>query len=210
MLASQSSNKRSIKYARREDAILHALELENARLGVNHPDTQDHHAASHSTDDDNDSNSSEDDSESGRENGSGHVDSANRKSKQRETENDSEDDGSKGVKRMRGLVDLGMGVASKQARKRTQVGHVQELSKRKKRRPLTKVMESATMVSFPTGEESDESKKNSSVVINNNSDSNGVSSENATFSVPTIPENGSFEELLDAPVTERKNSAGMI
>lgn len=148
-------------------------------------------------------NSTGDDSESGHENGPCHVDSAKKESKQHGAENDSEDDGSEKVKRMRGLEDLGMGVASTQGRKRSQVGHVQELSKRKKRRPLTKVMECATMVSVP-GEDSNESKKNSSVVINNNSDSNGVSSENGDASLKhKLKDN-------DVPVAEGKNSSGMI
>ncbi|KAK4413809.1 hypothetical protein Salat_2793700 [Sesamum alatum] len=222
-------SKKAAKYARREDAILHALELESARFGGDHqdfsatPETQDgehHHAADspstfhpseESEDVDDELDSSEDDSDSAQQlSQSGvsfeepdHVDSAKEESKHPRTPNDSEDDGV-GVKRTRGLEDLGMGVASSPKRKRSQVPHVHEFLKRKnRRRTLTKVLESTTVVSVPlvseqlssptgssvpvasdskvSGLESSESKNNNSVVINNNSDSNGVSCENETL-----------------------------
>ncbi|KAL8522501.1 hypothetical protein ACS0TY_012608 [Phlomoides rotata] len=209
MSATQPFNNRAVKYARREDAILHALELEKTHLGKKQldlnatPDTQE-------SDDEKDLNSPGDESESGQEDGPGHVDTAN---EEHETEIDSEDDG---VKRMRGLEDLGMGLASTGERKLSQAGHVPELLKRAKRRPLMKVMECSTMIPVfvrrfpaPTGEDSNESKKNSSVVINNNSDSAGVSSENASLKRKRKgnAENGSSQKLLDVPVTKRKNSA---
>ncbi|KAI3463283.1 hypothetical protein Pfo_019946 [Paulownia fortunei] len=222
-------SKKAVKYARREDAILHALELESARLGKDHPDlsatpdTQDgehrhvespsaFYPSEESEDVDEDLNSSGDDSDLAQEvyqsgvsfEEPDHVDSAKEESKQWRTPNDSEEDGAEGVKRMRGLDDLGVGVASSLKRKRSQVAHGQELLKRKnRRRTLTKVLECTTMVSVPvfceqlssptgssvpaaseskvSGLESNESRKNNSVVINNNSDSNGVSCENGTL-----------------------------
>lgn len=245
-------SKKGAKYARREDAILHALELERTRLEEDHPELSaipvarngehDHAdespSASHPSDESEDLDSSGDDSDSVSESGQSiggpdHDDPTGKESKQ----NDSEDDGYEGVKRMRGLEDLGMGIVSSIKKKRSQVAHVHvhEFLKRKNRhRPLTKVMASATMVSVPvasdvkvSGLESDESKKNDSVVINsNNSDSNGVSYENGTLlndspkrqqrdneisSGPGDPENGSFQKLFDVPLVDDKHhSAGII
>ncbi|GFZ08094.1 Tudor/PWWP/MBT superfamily protein [Actinidia rufa] len=120
--------------------------------------------------------------------------------RRRRTPNDSEDDGTEGVKRMKGLEDLGMGVVSSLKRKRSQVARVHEFLKRKnRRRPLTKVLESTVMVSVPvtceqlpgpSGSpllgisngmvselESNESKRSFAPVLNN-LDSMGVSCEN--------------------------------
>ncbi|KAI4329175.1 hypothetical protein L6164_021467 [Bauhinia variegata] len=137
-----NSNKKAVKYARREDAILHALELENARLGKEPLDfsrtdkSGSEHGGSagespdisHSIDDNedvtDDLSDSEDTSDSAPElNQSGisfeepnHNASSKMQSVQgrrRRTPNDSEDDGTEGVKRMRGLEDLGVGVVSK-------------------------------------------------------------------------------------------------
>ncbi|KAI3455526.1 hypothetical protein Pfo_012189 [Paulownia fortunei] len=273
-------SKKAVKYARREDAILHALELESARLGKDYPDlsarpdTQDEeqhhvdespssfHPSEESEDIDEDLSSSEDDSDSAPElSQSGvsfeepdHVDAIKEESKRWRTPNDSEDDGTEGVKRMRGLEDLGMGVTSSLRRKRSQVAHVHEFLKRKnRRRTLAKVLECTPMVSVPvvceqlssptgssvpgaseskvSGLESNESKINNSLVINNNSDSTGVSCENAISlntsrnadaslrskpkeneisSMLGIPDNESFERLFDVPlVAEEKHSAGL-
>ncbi|GAV80263.1 hypothetical protein CFOL_v3_23724 [Cephalotus follicularis] len=116
-VAAANAGKKVVKYARREDAILHALELESARLGKNHPDyfsrtdnsggepakqTKESPSMSHSAE------GCEDISGDG---------------KRRRTPNDSEDDGSEGIKRMRGLEDLGMGVGST---RKFQVGGVLE------------------------------------------------------------------------------------
>ncbi|GMN37047.1 hypothetical protein TIFTF001_006491 [Ficus carica] len=268
-----NSSKKAVKYARREDAILHALEIENARLGKDHMDfstrmnnlggengnsTRESPSISHSGNEngdmDDDVSDSEENSDSAPElSQSGisfeepnHVSSSKVQSLQgrRRTPNDSEDDGTEGVKRMRGLEDLGVGVSSKRKiqvggllelvqqdnaslsdsnngncvsngttvhgnrvssslkRKRTQVTNVHEfLKKKNRRRPLTKVLESTTMVSVPVicdqlpnscgsplgglsdGKvsvlESTEPKGGVSVVVNNNSeDINGVSCEN--------------------------------
>lgn len=135
-------------------------------------------------------------------------------------QNDSEDDGFEGVKRMRGLEDLGMGIASSIKKRRPEAAHVHDLLKRKSRhRPLTKVMASTAIVSAPA--ESNEPNHNGSVVINNNSESNGVSSENGTLlDEPTehkekdsgiSSENGSFQELFEVPlVAEEQDSTGKI
>ncbi|KAL0429886.1 UNVERIFIED_CONTAM: hypothetical protein Sradi_0614600 [Sesamum radiatum] len=228
-------SKKAAKYARREDAILHALELERAE-DLDSSEVRQELSQSGVSFEEPD-----------------HVNSAKEESKHRRTPNDSEDDGI-GVKRMRGLEDLGMGVASSPKRKRSQVAHVHEFLKRKnRRRTLTKVLESTTMVSVPvvpeqgssptgssvpvasdskvSGLESSESKNNNSVVINNNSDSNGVSCENeilldaskhctdaslkckqkdAEVSSMGVPDNESLRKLFDVPlVAEEKHSAGM-
>ncbi|XP_011072468.1 uncharacterized protein At1g51745 [Sesamum indicum] len=273
-------SKKAVKYARREDAILHALELESARLGKDYddlsarPGTQNEerlvddspsssHPSEESEDTDEDLSTSEDDSDSGPElSQSGvsfeepdHADATKEESKRWRTPNDSEDDGTEGVKRMRGLEDLGMGVASSLKRKRSEAAHVHEFLKRKnRRRTLTKVLECTAMVSVPvvceqlssptgssvpgaseskvSGLESNESKINNSTAVNNNSDSTGVSCENA-ISVNTsrhasdaslgskpkeneissrevIPENRSVHSLFDVPlVAEAKHSAGL-
>ncbi|KAK7255538.1 hypothetical protein RIF29_28951 [Crotalaria pallida] len=138
-----SSNKKAVKYARREDAILHALELESALLdkdplnlcsgsdksGSEHGGSDGElpvmsnsgHGNEDATDDANDSednsNSAPELSQSGisfeepNRNGSLKVQSL--QGRRRRTPNDSEDDGTEGVKRMRGLEDLGIGVVSK-------------------------------------------------------------------------------------------------
>lgn len=138
-----NSGKKAVKYARREDAILHALELESARLGKDHPDywirpdnsggdqenlARESPVVSHSSKENDDMTSetsdSEDKSDSAPElSQSGisfeepnHVNGSKVLSvqgKRRRTPNDSEDDGMEGTKRMRGLEDLGMGVGPK-------------------------------------------------------------------------------------------------
>ena len=264
-----NGNKRVVKYARREDAILHALEIENARLGQDQLDFfsrsdnlgEEHGSSAKEssmsfsgkedgdmTDGDSDSEDNSDaiaDSDSSLDSDSGsHSDLAPELSesgtsseepnhlgackvqslpgKRRRTPNDSEDDGTEGIKRMRGLEDLGIGVGDSSIgncmpnfspvngskgynsllkRKRSQVANVNELLKRKNRhRPLTKVLESTTMVCVPvicdqipsssssplpglsdskiSGLESNESRKDCSIAINNNSDNTGVSCEN--------------------------------
>ncbi|XP_027335045.1 uncharacterized protein At1g51745 [Abrus precatorius] len=138
-----NSNKKAVKYARREDAILHALELESAHLDkeplnlcsrLDKPGSEHGGSAgelpiiSNSSDDNddmtNDLSDSEDNSNSAPElsqsgisfeepnhNGSLKVQSV--QGRRRRTPNDSEDDGTEGVKRMRGLEDLGIGIVSK-------------------------------------------------------------------------------------------------
>ncbi|XP_061352720.1 uncharacterized protein At1g51745-like [Gastrolobium bilobum] len=138
-----NSNKKAVKYARREDAILHALELESARLGKeplnlcpgldklgseHGGSAGESPAVSHSGDGNEDvtdglsesednSNSAPELSQSGisfeepNQNGSSKMQSM--QGRRRRTPNDSEDDGTEGVKRMRGLEDLGIGVVSK-------------------------------------------------------------------------------------------------
>ncbi|TKY48236.1 PWWP domain [Spatholobus suberectus] len=143
-----NSNKKAVKYARREDAILHALELESARLGkesVNFCSSSgklggedggldgESPVMSHSggdgdgdgdedvigdrSDSEDNSNSAPELSQSGlsfeepSQNGSSKMQSM--QERRRRTPNDSEDDGMEGVKRMRGLEDLGIGVVSK-------------------------------------------------------------------------------------------------
>ncbi|XP_011011986.1 PREDICTED: uncharacterized protein At1g51745-like [Populus euphratica] len=279
-----NGNKRVVKYARREDAILHALEIENARLGQDQLDffsrcdnLGEKHGSSAKessmsfsgkedgdmTDGDSDSEDNSDaiaDSGSSLDSDSGshsdlppelsqsgtsseepnHLGACKVQSfpgRRRRTPNDSEDDGTEGIKRMRGLEDLGIGVGDSSIgncmpnfspvngskgynsllkRKRSQVANVNELLKRKNRhRPLTKVLESTTMVCVPvicdqipsssssplpglsdskiSGLESNESRKDCSIAINNNSDNTGVSCENAGSLK-------SSEHVYDAPL----------
>ncbi|KAG6425873.1 hypothetical protein SASPL_110079 [Salvia splendens] len=275
--ASQLS-KKAVKYARREDAILHALELESARLGQSLPYEQNSQAgeqphaeespsSSHHVEEDVNGNLSipGDDPDSAPElSHSGvsfeepyHAGAIKEERKRWRTPNDS-DDGSEGVKRMKGLEDLGMSVSSSTRRKRSQVAHVSEsLKKKNRRRPLSKVLECTEMVSAPVVPdqqsspagsivpeapeskiselESNESKINNSLAMNNNSDSTGVSCENAMSlsthrhadadvdaslqskpkeneisSILGAPDNGSSNRLFDVPlVAEEKLSAGL-
>ncbi|KAJ1420274.1 hypothetical protein SESBI_14406 [Sesbania bispinosa] len=107
-------NKKAVKYARREDAILHALELESAHLdkeplnlcsrldksgSENGGSAEELPVMSNSGDDNEDLTDDLSDSED-------NSNSAPELSQ-------SEDDGTEGVKRMRGLEDLGIGVVSK-------------------------------------------------------------------------------------------------
>ncbi|KAF5727859.1 hypothetical protein HS088_TW22G01556 [Tripterygium wilfordii] len=135
-------NRKAVKYARREDAIIHALELESALQGRDHQyvyskmnnlvgeqssPAQVSPTISHSGEDDeliNEESDSEDDSGSAQElsqsgisfeepthNGASKVQSG--QGKRRKPSNDSEDDGTEAIKRMKGIEDLGMCVGSK-------------------------------------------------------------------------------------------------
>ncbi|XP_077209808.1 uncharacterized protein At1g51745-like [Tasmannia lanceolata] len=98
------SNKKAVKYARREDAILHALELESA------DEVNDHWRF--------EGNATQDLSpyvlSCEKPNPTCTSDVQFIKKKRRKTPNDSEDDGTEGTKRMKGLEDLGLRVVSKQ------------------------------------------------------------------------------------------------
>ncbi|KAJ0250378.1 Uncharacterized protein HA466_0137230 [Hirschfeldia incana] len=171
--AARASKQRTAKFTRRETAIITALEIENAHLAK-----QDNSLCSPSSPE----------AEDG-----GLV-----QPKRRRTPNDSEDDGTEGIKRMRGLEDIGkehvgaIVVYDRQEvggdsvvsngdkacsplslkRKRSQVMNGNECSKKKnRRRQLTKVLESTAMVCVPvtSGMEPVESMKSVSAVINNNS-----------------------------------------
>lgn len=257
-----SNSKKVVKYARREDAILHALELESARLGKDHPDffstmdnknggsddiekspssvhghenSEDLEEAISSSEDDSDSDSELDLSQSGVSfEEPDHTSAAKEHTSQgrrRRTPNDSEDDGTEGRKRMRGLEDLGMGVVSSLKRKRSEVAHVHEFLKRKnRRRPLTKVLESTMMVSVPVMCEQLPSPTGS--YPPGVSDSTGISCENGTSinasehaydaSIAKLKQkeneisslldcsgNGSSDKLFDVPlIAEEKHSSG--
>ncbi|KAK8608381.1 hypothetical protein V6N13_023805 [Hibiscus sabdariffa] len=138
--SASNSSKKAVKYARREDAILHALEIESARLGKDHPDyfsrkdnsggdkgcsVKESPNLSHSGKENKDGMSgSEDDSNSAPELSQSGISFEETKlingtkgrsmmGRRRKTPNDSEDDGAEGIKRMKGLEDLGIGVGSK-------------------------------------------------------------------------------------------------
>ncbi|KAK6153611.1 hypothetical protein DH2020_013250 [Rehmannia glutinosa] len=210
-------SKKAPKYARRDDAILHALELENASLGKNHPDlsatpdTQhmDHHhvdespSASYPSEENKDfdenSNSSEDGSDLAQEVYQSVVSveeldrlgSVKEEHKQKIAPNDSEEEGAEGSKRMRGLEDLGMNVSSPLKRKRSQIAHNQELLKRKnRRRTLTKVLECTTVVSIPVGEQLS-SPTGSSMLVVSDSKISGLESDESKKNDVIVANNNS-------------------
>ncbi|GMQ08420.1 hypothetical protein CsSME_00052152 [Camellia sinensis var. sinensis] len=268
LASAANSSKKVVKYARREDAILHALELESARQSKDHPDlcsemdksagepqlVKESPTMSDSSKEiermDEESSSFEDNSNSVPEfSQSGvsfeepnQVGASREQSVQgtrRRTPNDSEDDGTEGVKRMKGLEDLGMGIVSSLKRKRSQVAHVHEFLKRKnRRRPLTKVLESTAMVSVPvmceqlpnpigsplrgvsdskvSGLDTGVSCENG-ISLNasgHNSDASLINykqKENEISSMSGLPKNDSAETLFDVPfIEEEKHPRGML
>lgn len=297
-------NKKGVKYARREDAILHALELESAYLDkVPLSSRSDKSSSEHGesagelpvmsnsgdSGDDNedvtdDLSDSEDNSNSAPElsqsgisfeepNHNGSLKMQSVQGRRRRTPNDSEDDGTEGVKRMRGLEDLGIGVVSKRKvqgagqteiaehvsaslnnsatgnclpngtsvnggsgtgkgysstlkRKRSQVANVHEFLKRKnRRRPLTKVLESTTMVTVPvtcdqlpsssnsplcgitvgriSGLDSTDPKERSAMATHN-SDSAGAACENGTSLI--VHDHGNDSSKINHRVKENETS----
>ncbi|KAF2301992.1 hypothetical protein GH714_031171 [Hevea brasiliensis] len=245
-----NGNKKAVKYARREDAILHALEIENARLGKDCIDffsstnnsvgevgssakelasisgsgkedvgmtEEESDSGATKTKDKSDSDSAPELSQSGisfeepNHFGASKVQSV--QGKRRKTPNDSEDDGTEGIKRMRGLEDLGMVVGDSNAgnclsngspingskgynlsmkRKRSQVANVHELLKRKNRcRPLTKVLENTAMVSVPVI--CDRLPNSSGSPLNGFSDSkvSGIDSNESRKSICVVVNNNS-------------------
>lgn len=160
------SCKKAVKYARREDAILHALELESSRLskdrpqmeksGGKQPDAEESPVCFHPEEE----TEGTSDKLSGLEyisnsppelsRGGALIDDSLQGGRRR-TPNDSEDDGIEGSKkRMRGLEDIGIDGTSSFKRRRSQVAHVHEfLKKKNRRRQLTKVLESTAMVTVP-------------------------------------------------------------
>ncbi|XP_010267045.1 PREDICTED: uncharacterized protein At1g51745-like [Nelumbo nucifera] len=139
--AAAQLNKKTVKYARREDAILHALELESARksneaqefcLRMDYPDDTDYDTWSRQSQkmfgpiqenehtagkvSSTEGNSAQELTQSGISfEDPDHISmpTGHAQKKKRKTPNDSEDDGTEGTKRMRGLEDLGMRVALK-------------------------------------------------------------------------------------------------
>lgn len=247
-----NGNKKTVKYARREDAILHALEIENARLGKDRVDyfsrtnNSDGELGSSAkelpsmsgsgkedvgmTEEESDYGDSKDDSDSGSGSGSApelsqsgisfeepnHLGASKMQSlqgKRRKTPNDSEDDGTEGIKRMRGLEDLGIvvgdtnagtclsngspingskGYNSPMKRKRSQVANVHEFLRRKnRRRPLTKVLECTAMVSVPVM--CDQLPNSSGSPLNGLSDSkvSGIDSNESRKSISVLVNNNS-------------------
>ncbi|KAI3806843.1 hypothetical protein L1987_22758 [Smallanthus sonchifolius] len=146
------SCKKAVKYARREDAILHALELENSQLSkYNNEETT---SQTEKTENISDKLSGLDFISVSPKKLSCADASADNSLEGiwRQTANDSEDDGTEGSKkRMRGLQDLGVGMAiSSFKKKRTRVVHVYDfLKKKNRRRQLTKVLKKTEMVSIP-------------------------------------------------------------
>ncbi|XP_076913676.1 uncharacterized protein At1g51745-like isoform X2 [Bidens hawaiensis] len=132
------------RYARREDAILHALEIESSQLSKNNNNLE--HVSDKSSGLDfisvspqelSPAAASPDDSSEGM---------------RQEIPNESEDDETEGSKkRMRGLEDLGVGGAiSPLKKKQTRVVHIHDFLKKKSRRcQLTKVMKRTEMVTIP-------------------------------------------------------------
>ncbi|XP_076924750.1 uncharacterized protein At1g51745-like [Bidens hawaiensis] len=131
------------KYARREDAILHALEIENFQLSKNN---NLEHVSDKSSGLDFISVSPQELSRTA----ASPDDSL--EDMMQETQNESEDGETEGSKRrMRGLEDLGVGGAvSPFKKKRSRVVHIHDFLKKKSRRcQLTKVMKRTEMVTIP-------------------------------------------------------------
>ncbi|EOA30033.1 hypothetical protein CARUB_v10013137mg [Capsella rubella] len=247
-----TTSKKAVKYARREDAIAHALEIESAHLAKDNPECIEKASTSgkvprrcHSRKGKEDSSDVAEtevalqSSKSSKKNNKVKASKVQSLSgKRRRTPNDSEDDGTEGNKRMRGLEDIGTGRGSKgklqvgavledkqengfksdaningsmlngslangssrdcslsMKRNRSPVVNANEYSKRKTRqRPLTKVLESTSMVSVPLARDdlinSDclpppgiSENKPSAANNNNNSDNIGVLCENVSVSL---------------------------
>ncbi|KAK9066107.1 hypothetical protein SSX86_015509 [Deinandra increscens subsp. villosa] len=146
------SCKKAVKYARREDAILHALELENSHLiKRNTPETT---SQRDKTKNISDKLSGLDIISVSPQELSGKVASVDNSLEgiKQQTLNDSEDDATEGSKkRMRGLQDLGVGKEiSSFKKKRTHVVHVRDILKKKNRRhQLTKVLKKTEMITIP-------------------------------------------------------------
>ncbi|KAL8245754.1 hypothetical protein R6Q59_006970 [Mikania micrantha] len=147
-----NSCKKRVKYARREDAILHALELENSHLRkINNPETTSQ----------TDKTESISDKLSGLDfipvspqelSRTAALADNSLEGIRRQIENDSEDDGTEGSKkRMRGLQDLGAGRAiSSFKKRRTRMVRVYDFLKKKdRRRQLTKVLKKTEMITIP-------------------------------------------------------------
>ncbi|CAA0814643.1 Tudor/PWWP/MBT superfamily protein [Striga hermonthica] len=169
-------SKKAVKYARREHAILHALELESACLGKDFPslaplknpteigephqnmrsplnEQNQEDFNKNSSDSWDESNSAPELSQSGVsfEEPKTCLDEIKEDCKLKKVPDNSEDEGFEGVKkRMRGLEDLGMCVGSSPGKKRPRVGRASEVLKKKnKRRTLSKVLECTPMVCVP-------------------------------------------------------------
>ncbi|GER46947.1 Tudor/PWWP/MBT superfamily protein [Striga asiatica] len=174
--------RKAVKYARREHAIIHALELESACLGKDFPIDQCPEDFNN-----NESNSAPELSQSGvsfEEPKKCLDEKIKEECKSRRNPNNSEDEGFEGgKKRMRGLEDLGMGPGKK---KRPRVGPTHEfLRKKNRRRTLSKVLECTPMVCVPVLCE--QLSKVSFNKMNNNNNSDGtaigeVSCENGSLS----------------------------
>lgn len=171
LLVTASGSRKAVKYNRREDAILHALEIESSCLGKGNPNSSlgidkqngaqnligelptSSHPQERSENVNGDYSSSEHNlrSEPELSHSGVSLEGTNcRVQGQQKTPNDSEDDGTEGAQRMKDLDDLGMGVMQSVKRKRSQVAHINECLKKKSRcRPLTKVLQSTAMVSVP-------------------------------------------------------------
>ncbi|KAG9141453.1 hypothetical protein Leryth_001885 [Lithospermum erythrorhizon] len=155
-----NSSKKVVKYASKEDAILHALEIERACLPKDHPGsnstmtnqehevddspTSFHHNGEECNNMDEDSSNSsvspEDPSYTG----------AYKEQTMERTSNDTDDGGTEGLKHIKGLDKLGTPVITSSKRKRFQVAHVHEfLKKEHRRRTVTGKLESKMRVSVP-------------------------------------------------------------
>ncbi|KAL3840834.1 hypothetical protein ACJIZ3_025425 [Penstemon smallii] len=214
-------SKKAVKYARRHDAILEALEIESAaRHGEDLPqDTEHRHinkspaSSLHYSEDLNENLTMS-------QSGVSFVEPEHRP-----IPHDSEDDGNEGIRRMEGLEDLGMGVL---ARKIARVANVHEFSKTKRRcQTLKNVLERTVVVpapavdqrlSSPTGSNvpgpydikisgvrSKDSKKNNSVAINNTSD-NTCTIENNNKGLSTIVPCASQEMQVIAAAQSSQDS----
>ncbi|KAK9069724.1 hypothetical protein SSX86_010118 [Deinandra increscens subsp. villosa] len=222
-----TSCKKSVKYAHREDAIRHALELEKSRL------SKDNNSSTTSQIEKNENLS---DKLSGLDSISISPQELSRTAaspdnsldcSRRQTPNDSEDDGTEGaMKRMRGLEDLGIGRAiSSFKKKRTQVVHIHNSLKKKsrcRRRQLNKVLKKPAMVTVPViceelkglnepGFSNNKVSHSTNDVMNIDNDANNcIRKDNENSSNSELLENGcSSGRLFDVPyIPEENHTAG--
>ncbi|KAI3773344.1 hypothetical protein L1987_47870 [Smallanthus sonchifolius] len=220
-----TSCKQSVKYARREDAILHALELENSQLSKNNnPETT---SRTNKNENLSDKLSDLDSISISPQKLSRTAASADNSlgSSRRCTLNDSEDDGTEGsMKRMRGLEDLGIGRAILPfKKKRTRVAHIHNLLKKKsRRRQLTKVLKKTAMVTVPVtceeftglngpGFSNNKVSHSTDNVMNSDNDANYCKekdNENSSNS-ELLEIDDSAGRLFDVPfIREEKHAAG--
>ncbi|KAJ0264642.1 Tudor/PWWP/MBT superfamily protein [Hirschfeldia incana] len=126
-----ATGKKPVKYARREDAIVHALEIENALLLVAKEDDSTCVEKASTSSDSTDVAKTEEVALRSSSNGkkaSKVVQPLSEKRRRRRTPNDSEDDGSEGnKKRMRGLEDIGIGTIGSKEKAKQEDGLVSDI-----------------------------------------------------------------------------------
>ncbi|RAL43897.1 hypothetical protein DM860_014398 [Cuscuta australis] len=206
-----NASRKLVKYARRDDAILQALEIESSYIGKHNPsfisrsgdDKQNKAGAITKKEEDCGSSRSSENNNSSALSQSGVSieeepveDRGQNPKSSKGAQNDSDDESGK---HMQGLDDLG---TKSFKRKRSAVAHVCKVLKKKgRRRPM---MGSTVLVSFPVACEGIPSPSDSAA-----SDvcENGtlIAAGNEILSIPQLPEDGCLDSLSDVPFVEEEN-----